>query len=572
MDSNISVLKDISNVNCLSAKKSRKRMKDGSLKEYVHERKARKTIDLTFDSEADLLKFDSKFDNMKKRMDIKSNAECLIRLMEHVDRQDKPVQETEIPNQNMSASKVSDRDVDDDLFICSKAQLFKLVMLLNNIGQCDVSSFSKIGHVGQMSLQTDTNVFIWNSSSPLHDDFSVNYKAIHAYLCSGILPCQYEKFAEFMNIGLHKQDFRKNTVNMYSTVVNTLKEESIKQATEEEESKTNEATSKGIGIMTDARHACRKNSFHSDVLALGINTHKVVGHVHITKDEERSSQKHELYGTKRLYENFERQNVKILEHAHDRNMSISKFLAEDQPAVRDSFDTWHSTKEIRKSVSKITKGARKNIGVTWHPDLSDKGAGIKTHIYWAMKNCQGQANEIVSAMDNIEAHYQNQHGGCHQTSNCKTPGYIPSRTIIRAPAAVDLLRKTIQGLFIYKNPGKYVKCRDTHYVVSCNNTFLIYIDKRIHYGVTMYNIRAALAILDWNEHVDRPTTSVSLQVRADHPRRRSPKRILAPKTFRFVKELWQRFKGGLQADGIIPVANVNNSDSESDSDQDSDED
>ena len=75
-----------------------------------------------------------------------------------------------------------------------------------------------------------------------------------------------------MNIGLHKRDFRKNAVNMYSTVVNTLKEESIKLATEEEESKTNEGTSKGSGIMTDARHACRKNSFRSDVLALGINT------------------------------------------------------------------------------------------------------------------------------------------------------------------------------------------------------------------------------------------------------------------------------------------------------------
>ena len=85
MDSNISDLKGISDVNCLSAKKCRKSMKDGSLKIYVHERKARKTIDLTFKSYADRLKINAKFD-MMKRMDIKSNAECLNRIMEYVER------------------------------------------------------------------------------------------------------------------------------------------------------------------------------------------------------------------------------------------------------------------------------------------------------------------------------------------------------------------------------------------------------------------------------------------------------------------------------------------------------
>ena len=91
--------------------------------------------------------------------------------------------------------------------------------------------------------------------------------------------------------------------------------------------------------MTDARHGCRTNSFNSDVLALGINSHKIVGHSHVTKNEERSSQKHELYGTKKLYEQFETSTVKVIEHAHDRNTSVSKFLEEDYPEVQDSYDS-----------------------------------------------------------------------------------------------------------------------------------------------------------------------------------------------------------------------------------------
>ena len=362
----------------------------------------------------------------------------------------------------------------------------------------------------------------------------INYKIVHAYLCFGMLPCQYEKFSNFADIGLTKEEFRAAAVPSYSHVVNTLKNESMRNAMKEEKDKTDNSAENRKAIMTDARHGCRKNSYHSDVLALGIESHKVIAHQLVTKNDERCSQKHELHDTKEIYETSGTTNIKVKEHAHDRNSSISKFLCDDKPEVQDSYDSWHSAKEVRKNVAKITKEARKNIGVTWHPELSDKSAGIKTHVYWAMKNCGGVEHNIISAIENVSSHCQNQHANCHATSRCKDPGYVPSRTILTSPDAVRLFEKSLRSFYIYKHPEKYVNCRDMHYIESCNNTFLIYVDKRIHFGIKMHELRTSLAVLDGNEHVDRPFTTLSTPVRAENPRRRAPSKVLTKKTFNFV--------------------------------------
>jgi hypothetical protein len=48
---------------------------------------------------------------------------------------------------------------------------------------------------------------------------------------------------------------------------------------------------------------------------------------------------------------------------------------------------------------------------------------------------------------------------------------------------------------------------DTYYVESFNNVLLQYHDKRIHFSQEVCQLRTNLAVLDWNEHVNRPTTS-----------------------------------------------------------------
>jgi hypothetical protein len=76
---------------------------------------------------------------------------------------------------------------------------------------------------------------------------------------------------------------------------------------------------------------------------------------------------------------------------------------------------------------------------------------------------------------------------------------------------------------------------------SFNNVALVYIDKRIHFKNTMYLIRIGLAILDWNENIDRPTTSVRHYMQAGMDMDRQGKRVLKPKTFDFVVQVWNEY-------------------------------
>lgn len=73
---------------------------------------------------------------------------------------------------------------------------------------------------------------------------------------------------------------------------------------------------------------------------------------------------------------------------------------------------------------KISQGRVRDRNITWFPELVDKsmiipvsvriicgvifplGKSIKTHLYWAMKNCGGNADSLRSLIDNIPSHYQ----------------------------------------------------------------------------------------------------------------------------------------------------------------------
>ena len=219
-------------------------------------------------------------------------------------------------------------------------------------------------------------------------------------------------------------------------------------------------------------------------------------------------------------------------------------------------DTWHGGKEVLRAAKKIGKGLKRDQGKTWHPQLADKAAGIKTHVYYAMKNCKGSVNNLISSLNNIKEHYRGEHQSCLAISRCKAnPNYVSSRLLITDDKPIELLDKCTKNLYIYKHPEKYIHCMDTHYVESFNNTALVYVDKRIHYKTPMYQLRLHLAVIDWNEHVDREATSLHHYVRATNPRAQTPSRVLKPKTFCFVDTLWRQFQQ-VVAHGV-PVNVVN---------------
>ena len=218
------------------------------------------------------------------------------------------------------------------------------------------------------------------------------------------------------------------------------------------------------------------------MIPLGLKTHKVVGSVVVTKNDDNYSQRHELFGVKKLYEHFDWCDVNVNIHGHDRNMVVNKYLKVDQPHVTNTNDIWHVTKGINREIKKFVMVQRNITVFSGMVNSVTKLLPLKLS-YYAMKNCEGSAERLKFLLDNILLHYQNVHTNCLDTSRCRTEvSYEPSKTVLKDPVAKKLLEIAIHSLQVYKTHQDCVECIDTHYVESFNNACLIFHDKRIVFG------------------------------------------------------------------------------------------
>ena len=96
---------------------------------------------------------------------------------------------------------------------------------------------------------------------------------------------QFEKFAKFLGLGSWNERLMATVSLPLRVTIGAIHDESVLSALHEEVERTGEQVSdncRGISIMSDARHDCRKNSHHTDVVAMGQRTRKVVNVQHVT--------------------------------------------------------------------------------------------------------------------------------------------------------------------------------------------------------------------------------------------------------------------------------------------------
>ena len=204
---------------------------------------------------------------------------------------------------------------------------------------------------------------------------------------------------------------------------------------------------------------------------------------------------------------FEETNVKVNMWLHDMNATVNKEVK--SRGINNQNDLWHGVKNVKKLMKKITDGAKKNHGKTWHQELDDKLLAVTTHVHWATRNCAGDPTVLRQNLDNIIPHYENNHENCNPSSRCKSQdNYQPTKKVITNPIAKQLLEKVVKSCTIYKNASSFAYAKDTHYVESFNNVINICQDKRISFSSEEYRMRSYLAVLHWNENVDRAETSV----------------------------------------------------------------
>ena len=85
----------------------------------------------------------------------------------------------------------------------------------------------------------------------------------------------------------------------------------------------------------------------------------------VSKDDDINAQRHEQLGTVQIYEHLQTDEdgpIPVATHAHDRNLSINKFLREEHPDTTNQSDTWHAAKSVEKALSKVSTGAQRKHG------------------------------------------------------------------------------------------------------------------------------------------------------------------------------------------------------------------
>ena len=449
-----------------------------------------------------------------------------------------------------AAVEVSLEQTNQDMYIFARSSLIKLVQMTQEHSRyCKYSLyFTKEhyrGHVAVCKLACKNKHQYWWASSPRlpNNKYLVNECIEHAVVCSGMLPVHYKRFASGSGIGYLTDQQRKNHFSVYKDSIQQEYEDFIDTALMSEIAGYDcDENWQGIEIMTDARHGWRKNAKDTSVVAIGEKSHKVLQHVHVTKEDDHCSQRHEKVGTERVYSYLDSKNVSVAVHSHDRNTSINKMIRENHKITTNQNDTWHSVKALKKSVLKIGAGAKKHKGKTWHWQLEDKAESVATHAHWAIRNCQGDPLLLQQKLLNIVQHYKNNHTACDMSSRCrKDPNYEPSRHVITDPVAEKLLSAAITSSVIYTSAKDYALGRDTYYVESFNNVMNVFHDKRIAFSDNQYLARSQLATCHWNENSDRNYTSVwKPKTNARAPRSQKGKKILKPASYLYRKKIWQR--------------------------------
>ena len=130
--------------------------------------------------------------------------------------------------------------------------------------------------------------------------FHFNMRLMHGVYSSGLRYSQYERFCNPAGIGVCSETMFADIFDTYCDATKVCAEMSMQDALHNKIGHTLANFDypeyfEDIDIISDARHATRKNSAFSDIIALGGRTHKVVPAQIVTKTDKQISQRHELY-------------------------------------------------------------------------------------------------------------------------------------------------------------------------------------------------------------------------------------------------------------------------------------
>jgi hypothetical protein len=94
-----------------------------------------------------------------------------------------------------------------------------------------------------------------------------------------------------------------------------------------------------------------------------------------------------------IYKHLDEKRVGVGVHSHDRNLSINKYVREETDAINQN-NTWHCVKLVKTALKNVASGTASSERKAWSFQLSDKVEPVSTHIHWAIRNCNGDAEKL----------------------------------------------------------------------------------------------------------------------------------------------------------------------------------
>ncbi|KAI8493079.1 hypothetical protein Bbelb_290830 [Branchiostoma belcheri] len=172
---------------------------------------------------------------------------------------------------------ISEEDRDREgqmLFITAEYSLRYLISNLHeHARRCTeeqkVRSLLRAGHTACVTMRCKKgHGFMWTSSPHIGQPFLVNLRMAHGYMSSGMLPNQYKRLCANAGIGQISDVNLKKSMILYGEVVAEQARASMQDAMDEE---IGDQPGRTLSIVTDARHAQRRNSYREGGLRVDLS-------------------------------------------------------------------------------------------------------------------------------------------------------------------------------------------------------------------------------------------------------------------------------------------------------------
>ena len=517
-------------------------------------RQFRRTIEMSFSSEGEKQEFDESLECLKQWANMKTVTQFLQFAMKQlqelrsqgqsliVDPPQKARNKRRVkrfqPDQTMAATQAENLEA----FATCIPSIQHLVNQVHDMGArrlpCPrLTLADRDMHVAVLTWQNGEEVSTWKSSPYLQntENYVLNYRLAIGMLTSGMSIQTYERYSKATNFGLVKPSFiEEKCMPGVSAAVGKAVQDSTDGAINE----VRVSKPGGTEIETHVESSVVSDRRHTTVLALDTDSHKILGSVIITKNDDVTTKSAEsnmrdddIIGSQRLLRSLMEKGIMMKVNSTGSNNNSEKTATGKGTHSADEHMIWKAIREDMKNFSSVTSGLQKDMGRTWHPELANKEDSLRKQLYRSLRWANGDSNQLRRGLCAIPRHYQGSHDLCHVTSPCRqVASYNNAAERITDIKALQMLTVYIQHMNLYRYPTMILE-----HVRSATQRQPPKVSLRSFCGdgmmtsIPAYNLRTGLFVLWWNENsaIISSQSQLSLQT--------------TPTTCNYAHHVWQRF-------------------------------